>query len=1459
MYSAMNVPQVLYAQKSVAEGDFITEYGSMKASAGGAPALPEGVEPKALEPRARVNSGCYGGIDLSTATPFVFTGVYLPSRAKWAWAFDNVTGIGLTVKSSPVNGLVWTTDLSAGEPLGRVNITLRDGKNNVVWTGRTDGDGLAELPGWGALGLAADSEWESPDLWAFAEKKGDIAALSLDFASGLEPWRFGLPARFEKPAGTARTLVFTDRGLYRPGETVSVKGFLRRYGKKGVTYAGVRELAVTVADGGNATVSSFTASVSDSSSFDFSFPLSKTAGPGFWSVRLSNPDPAGPKVDEQANFQVEAFKRAQFAVSVTPLQKNYYRGDTFSAAVDGWYLAGAPMAGAEAEWSLLLSPAPFAPCGLGSYTFVNADYTPDRVLAAGRGRLDENGRLSFSVAGVTATVTRPYSLIAEASVLSPDMQRLFSRTAATLHPADFYLGVAGPWRVEKSTTPVFAGIVSVRPDGAPAPGVAVTAGLARREYRNAARAGLSGRLEIVSEEKIIPVSTFSYTSGSGEYRWPIPQDLPPGSYRLALNGERGGRANATAFTFYVPGDGGVSWERDDTDLVALAADKSGYKPGDTAKIMIKSPFEKAWALITVESAGVVESRVERISGGAEEIKLKLRAGHVPNIYVGVVLVNGRTAKPTASSLDAGKPKAKFGYINIPVSPDENRLIVRLKPETKEYRPGAEAAVEIRTLDAEGDGTPAEVAFYAVDEGVLNLTDYGTPDPFGAVYETRPLGVKTADSRPLVLGQRNFGEKGENRGGGGGGAAGGVDIRSNFIPLAAWMPAVMTDRKGSARVAFRLPDTLTSYRIIAVAASETRFGSSTDTIRVSKPLMLKAALPRFARKGDTFKAGAVLINYSTATVSARVEMNVSGALAAAANAPSEVTLKAGAAKRLEWSFSAISTGPAALVFTARAGEESDGLEQEIPVVQGELPETTAVSMAIARSGVQTLKRPADALSAELAVVLSPTALASLKLPAEYLLGYRYECLEQKLSKLAPLLVSEKFARRWLAQDTDALKKQASELFANLASYKGPGGGFGYWEDSSYSDPWLTSYVLETYAAASKRGYRADPPVIAGAVNYLQGLIKNGSGDSAAYALYALALNGSFWPDAFARLYGARDTLSGEGVSCLLRAASRLGVKDEQRAELSRMLLNRQNIGGDAAFFGETAFSARSHASAVKTTALCMQALLESDGTFPAAGKVARWLVRQQKNGRWNNTADNAAALRALEYYYSAYEKPEQAFTAKVTAGADALMRVRFENLAPVLATAAFDALMLTRSSASVPVRFEKDGDGRLYYTMALKTVPAAYKTPLARGFSVTRAVKAPGGGKLRPGVRAEVTVSVNTAQDRYFVALEDFVAAGFEIVNTDLSGQAGVASAGSADAGWFSGDYAPGFHKVQRYDDRIAAFAEFLPAGQHEFTYMVQAVAEGDYGAPAGFVSCMYEPDVFGRTATGRVKILPLAK
>ncbi len=1428
-------------------------------------------------------------------------------REGWIKSFDNVTRLGLTFKSSPDSTFIWTSYLKTGAPAPHVPVELRDAQNQVLWKGVTNAQGFADGPGWRALHLSWP-KWQRPKLWVLAREAHGDAALSSEWKEGLEPWRFNIPYDGWPKKETYAGSVFTERGVYRPGETVHVKGIVRQLKQGDWAPSPQKPLALSLIDARGADVYQSTVTLSPSASFDWAYALPEEAPTGFWRVKLTEPgrqkpfvqavssyeddgseedreavDASQGEMELSASFRVEAFKPAAFEVLAKPDQEAYLTGETFRAAIDAWYLFGAPMAGGEADWKLRLEPAGhFVPKGWDEFDFSSgwwtAPYAPGgRLIGSSKEKLDAKGHATVNAALDASFLQGPGFAVLEASVMSPDRQRLFGRAQAMVHAAELYVGLKSSSHFLDTGKPWEAQVVAVRPSGQTVLGRTLSAELIRRDWMSVQRAGFGGRLEWSNEQRDTVVSSFTFTSGPTPYVWKTtPQK--PGHYFFKVSGsDERNRAAASALSFYVMGKGDSWWAHPDTDLLELVPDKTTYKPGDIARILVKSPYSKSRALITVEREGVIDRWLTTLDGGAAFVKVPIKENYLPNIYVGVMLVQGRSGTDQfekESGGDLAKPEAKFGYAQLMVDPKGRRLAVRIKSNKADYRPGQNVDAFLTLTDETGKPVAGEATVFAVDEGVLALTAYATPDPFSQFYGPRPLSVDTVDSRLHIIGQRNFGEKGESRGGGGGSGAGlqGIDLRSRFVPTAYWNPTVKTGVDGKARVSFTLPDNLSRFRLMAVAHAANRFGSGDSALTVSKPFMARPSLPRFARVGDTFQGGVTLHNYTASAVDAVVEMDVTGSAIAIEGGPARRTVKLGAGKAVEtlWTCKAAALGEATFRFRASAGAETDGLEWKIPVKPFERLETVATSGVADTQAVERLARPSSKPSAadQLTLSLSPTAMAGLQEGARYLLEYPYGCLEQRMSSAWPVIVGKDFVDTFQLGSLDQLKKKTQQSFDRLAAYQHPTGGFGYWPSPYLPDPYLTAYALEVSTLAAREGYRIPKEVTAKAVTWLKTYLsdrrewaypysESESFAARAYAVYVLSLYGQPPSNYFMELYNRRDQLPYLGKAYLLKAASYSTRDATVKKTLTQELFNQAKVSPTTMHFEDTPSRMPwLHASSVQATSLVLQTLLETQGGFPQDAKVVEWLTRERKiQGRWRSTQDNAWSLRAFQDYFRRYEKEEPAFTSVVRvkdktplwtetfAGRTLNARLKTFALSDVLASSKETDLLLT-----------KEGRGRLYYTLRMRYSAEAFKSPVSEGMTIQKTVTPLyGSGELKAGSRAVVTLKVSTPQDRTFVAIDDPMPGGYEIVDTSFATESREEARRSTQEGAF-GPYWGTFQRSEKYDDRMQVFADYLATGEHTYSYLIQATTPGKFHSPAATIEQMYEPEVFGRTASSEVTI-----
>jgi len=709
---------------------------------------------------------------------------------------------------------------------------------------------------------------------------------------------------------------------------------------------------------------------------------------------------------------------------------------------------------------------------------------------------------------------------------------------------------------------------------------------------------------------------------------------------------------------------------------------------------------------------------------------------------------------------------------------------------------------------------------------------------------------------------------------------GVDLRRHFESLAFWSADLRTDRDGRVDVRFTMPDNLTRFRLIAVAASGARFGSADTGLKVSKALVLRPSLPRFVRLGDRFQAGVAVQNATSVSGTMTVELASAGILGQTGNKAQTVTLGPGEARELRWDLEAGTLGQAVLGFKALGRlktDESDGLEWKLPVEFPEKAEHAATSGAVDGPAVkEALARPSHALekSANLDVELASTAMLGLRGGVGYLLDYPHLCLEQRLSRILPEVVGPDLLAAFHLSPAKEQSAAAQTMLDELPQFQSGSGGYRYWTDSQHPDPWLTAYALEVAAMARDSGFKLPKDSIARAVEWLRTHYDQPddwafpySQDErdvlSAWALYSLSRFGVKLPGLYSQLYARREQLPLYSQADLLRSTALLGTPQEA-LELARLLVNQADVDARVMHFEEPHADRMPwvHASTVAVTGFCTDALLMTQGGFAGDDKAARWLVEARgKDGAWEDTQSNAWALMALTRYFRVHEKVVPDFRGTVSQGGKPLWDADFKGRSLVPRTKAIMEGELFGGGDETTLDLAKQGVGRMYYSLLLSWTPSVVDKPDFEGFDIERTYAGMDGkpvqGVLKAGQRYQVILTVDTNQDRSFVALTDFLPGGCEVVDTDLATESQAAppagdSNAAAEDPW--GDFWGGFQRHEYYDDRVQVYADFLTAGKHTWKYTVQATTPGTFSLPSARVEMMYEPETYGRTAGGTVTV-----
>lgn len=1405
---------------------------------------------------------------------FVFAQIYNPymnnGKGCWLQATDNITGIGISLKTSPADTLIWASSLKDIKPVKGAEVEIRSADNKVLWQGKTDKNGIAKAPGWKALNVESRHYWSAPDLWVFVKNGEDVAVISNNFNDGIQPWRFNLNYDWGHSEDTFKAFTFTDRGIYRQGEKVYIKSVMRNLKNGAFDYVDFKEADIEISDARGKAVLNQTIPVNaKDSSVYYEYEIPASAPSGYWNISIKSGD-----LRTSASFRVEAVKPAEFEVILTPLAKQYFSGEKAEFALSAKYLFGGVFAGSPADLSFTLSRQPYIPQGWDKYSFFNGAELPVKDLVSSRVELDSKGTKNFDVK--LPQVESSAVLYAQAGITSPQNQKLFARKSVYILPADIFIGVKDGQednRMAETGKPYDVEIAVVDAQGKLLANQEIQGKLIRKQYMSIRKTGVGGRLEWINEEKTEDITSFNLIASEGKAQWQFTPENA-GSYTLVLSGkDKQGRVNSTEYSFYVA-DGNAYWQQTDDDLLSIKFEKEEYPVKSKAKLLIKSPYKKARALITVEREGVLDHYIKDIKGGAATITLPVKESYAPNVFVSVILLQGRAEeqKYTDDGEDLSKPQAKFGYTVLNVPPKEFEIKTSVQAERGQYRPGQTLKAAITTQDYKGRGMPASVTVFAVDTSMLSLTGYETPDLFSAFYSKRPLSVSTADNRLFVIGQRSFGQKGENRGGGGADSKlGGADLRSNFVFTPFFAASVQTDKSGNGEISFKLPDNLTKFRLMAVAASKDKFGKGQSEIEVSKPLTIKPLLPRFARAGDKFTCGFVLFNYTKENgVKADTEIKVSGGVKLIGQYPQSVSLPAGGSVKITGECQAGEEGKAVFDFRAASSNESDGLKAEVPVLQLSRQEQAFTSSVTENTEKQKLIQPQDTLKDtenKVQAILSSSILLGAYGAADYLKTYPYNCLEQQMSKLVLYTSAKDILLALNLVSEEEINKKAQKIINSADSYQTSSGGFAYWPSVDYPDLFVTSYAVDVLMHAKQNGFDVNQTVLDKAsawLNlYLSGKQKNRyeymsweSYSAKAYGVYALALTGGNAGGYFSNLYAKRSDFGLEAKIYMLKAAALL-KQETALKELSQDIINYSKITERGLHFEAPSVYYWIYTSNVKLTALVLESFLDSGLKLPQDNLVMQYFNSSAgKDGAWGNTLTNAAVIRAYNAYYKKYESQESDFKAKISENGKTVFEKSFKGRKDVSYSFESTFKDFFANDKQVILDVSKAGTGRLYYTLGLAYYPQKVDTPVSAGFKVKKEIKPLGGrNTLSAGERAEITITVSTDQERRFVVLQDYLPAGFEVVDFSLATEGREKyeddQSGEEDDGDYS--YTP-FFRQEIYDDSIAAFADYMPKGTFKFTYTVSASTQGSFKVPPAWVNAMYQPEVYGRTASSTFEI-----
>jgi alpha-2-macroglobulin len=910
--------------------------------------------------------------------------VMTPFGPQFITTWIQATEIGLDAFADRTQLLGWATSLKEGKPIAGARLELLEeapgGKAIAGATAQTGADGLAQI--------TLPSEGGRKVLVA---RHGDDAALLLENPGW---WDDGGGWMKRPPIDTLRWHVFDDRAIYRPGEEVHIKGWLRRVGggpRGDVTSAQdvVKRLNYTLKDSRDNEIAKGALQINAFGGFDAKFKLPLTVNLGF--ARLKLRAEGAPSEIEGREYshrlQIQEFRRPEYEVKASASAGPHFVGGHAELTATANYYAGGPLPNAEMNWLVGSFPTNYTPPNRDDFTFGKwlpwwyyENEPPDTPGETFEGVTDAAGihRLRIDFGSINPPRTR--LITADVRTTDVNRQSVSADLRFLVHPAELYVGVRSPRVFTQQGEPLVVEAIVTDLDGK---------AVANREIKmRAVRLDwVFKKGEWVERESDLQQCAIRSAADPATCRF---ETREGGRYQVvaSITDDRE-RRNETELTLWVAGGKGPSERNLTKEKIELIPDRKEYKAGDTAEILIQAPFAPAEGVVTLRRSGLLSRERFTINTNSHTLRIPIKDEYAPNVHVQVDLVGATWRADEEGNQQRQLPKRPAlasGELKLSIPPLRRELAVTATPRDKTLEPGGVTAVDIVVRDAADNPLRgSEVALVVVDEAVLALTKYELADPLASFYRTREPETRDHHLRENVLLVENQELMGMLRSPSeklsllsqlqqeqpyrlatqidydatqtvivsASAPEAEIRTRKNFNPLATFAPAALTDAAGRATVKIKLPDNLTRYRVMAVAvAGEKQFGKGESAITARLPLMARPSTPRFLNFGDRFELPVVVQNQTDTPMQVDVVARASnaefvvpptrgsglvnrhippkGATTNASNAGRRVTVPANDRVEVRFPTTTVSPGVARFQIAVTAGKWSDAAEISIPV-------------------------------------------------------------------------------------------------------------------------------------------------------------------------------------------------------------------------------------------------------------------------------------------------------------------------------------------------------------------------------------------------------------------------------------------------------------------------------------------------------------------------------------------------
>jgi uncharacterized protein YfaS (alpha-2-macroglobulin family) len=1335
----------------------------------------------------------------------------------------SISDIGLIAKEGKNSITVFANSLATAQPISDVGIAFIGANNQITYTAKTNAEGVAtyefselKAPGFRPAMIAANYRGD----YNFIPFRNTRVSVS----------RFDVGGKRENPA-CMDAFIYGDRDIYRPGEKVNISAIIRDYEWN---VPGQIPVIMKITTPQGKTLKKSKKILNEHGSFEMNFELSSSALTGSYTAELytSNDVLLGSGI-----IRVEEFVPDRIKVDVSLDKDEYKPGENIEVNIEATNFFGPPAANRNYEVEMSVKRKYFYPKENKDYSYTITGAETYFGQQFKDNKTDEEGKAAESF-NIPASYKNMGILESDLyiTVFDETGRPVNNLKSVDIHTQDVFYGIKYSGYYIKTGRPVKMDLIAVDKNGKALSDIEAEIQLIKHEYKTVlSRSGNYFRYRSEKIEKVLEKKIMKVNETSTFYSF-IP-DLS-GKYELRVSAP--GVHTYVSSSVYAYGWGRTSYSSfkvNNEGQIDIQLDKDNYRAGDKASVILKAPFSGK-ILVTFENNKVQDYFYIETDKRAASFELDIKQDYVPNIYITATLF--RPHKKSDLPLTVA-----HGFAPVIVEDEANKLPVEITAVRKS-RSNTKQKIRIKSKP------DCALTIAVVDEGILQVTGYKTPDPYEFFYQKRALEVNSYDIYPYL-----FPEVGTVKSHTGGGAG---EMKKRLNPLKSeriklvtfWSGILETNSRGEAEFEINIPQFSGDLRIMAVTYRNKSFGSGSANIKVADPLVISTALPRFFSPSDSVEVPVILTNTTDKSIRCKAGIKVSGPVKVTGKSSETVTIKSNGEKELLFRvYARPEIGKAKIIITADALEEKFTNITDITVRPASPLQKRSGSGIINAGETKQLSMDVEDFiksSIDNKLIVSNNPLIRFTTSLDYLVRYPYGCVEQTVSTAFPQLyfgdlINTVFREERAKSDAANNVQYALDRIRLMQLYNG---GLTFWPGGGSETWWGSVYAAHFAVEAKKAGYDVDEDFLNKLLQYLKNKLKKKetinyyynrterkriAPKEVPYSLYVLAMAGERQMSTMNYYKARTEQLSLDGKYLLAAAYALAGDKKKYKEILpGEFKGERSNPSFGGSFY-----------SYVRDEAIALNTLLEIDPDNPQTGIMARHISDYLLKKRYLNTQERTFGFLAMGKM------------ARIAADSDvsATIRSNGKNVGQCknnTVTLTTDELKDTKIEISV------QGDGKLYYFWEAEGISASGKYLEEDKFIRLRKSFYDRHGNLvsrktfkqNDLILVELTIENGTNQKIENVVISDILPGGFEIENPRLT----VLPPGMK---WPNSRSFPDYQDIR--DDRINLFVDLYSYRRPQYYYyLVRAVSRGTFlMGPAG-ADAMYNSEYHSYHGGGIIKV-----